>query len=150
VRTAVESVEEQARAANLSVEWEGPDDSFSAMIDHDGLHDIVHHLLNNAIKFTEDGDTITVRLRETDDMIVLVVADTGIGMDPGRVPELLKPFRQASTGLDRSHEGCGVGLAVVQRWVGAMSGTVDVETAKGEGTTVTVRLPRAPTLSRTD
>ncbi|HKL87723.1 MAG TPA: ATP-binding protein, partial [Salinibacter sp.] len=145
VRTAVEAVEEQARAANLSLEWDGPEASLSAVVDHDGLHDIVHHLLNNAIKFTEDGDTVTVRLRETDDWIVLTVADTGIGMDPARVPELLKPFRQASTGLDRSHEGCGVGLAIVQRWADAMGGTVDVETARGEGTTVTVGLPKTPT-----
>lgn len=142
VRTVVESFREQARAADVSLDWAPPDTSPDALIDADGLHDIVHQLLDNAIKFTEAGGTVTVRLHDAGDPVVLDVADTGIGMAPDRVPDLVGAFRQGSTGLDRSHEGCGVGLALVWRWVDAMGGTVDVDTALGEGTTVKVRLPR--------
>jgi len=142
VRTVVASFADEAPAASLTFDWNSPDASLDALLDHDGLHDVLRHLLDNAIKFTEVGGTVTVRLDATDDIIVLAVADTGIGMDPGRVPELFAPFRQASTGLDRSYEGCGLGLAIVQGWTDAMGGTVNVETAPGAGTTVTVRLPR--------
>jgi signal transduction histidine kinase len=113
-----------------------------AALDAGGLHDVLRQLLDNAVTFTEAGGTVAVRLRKAGDEVVLGVADTGIGMDPGRVPALFEPFRQASTGLNRSHEGCGLGLAIVQGWVEAMGGLVGVETAQGEGTTVTVPLPR--------
>jgi PAS domain S-box-containing protein len=143
-RAAVEAVEEQAREAGLSIEWEGPDEPLDAVLDRDGLQDVVRHLLDNAVTFTEAGGTVAVRLGAEDRFVVLVVADTGMGMEPAEVPELFAPFRQASTGLDRTHEGCGLGLTIVQRWVDVMGGTVDVDTAPGEGTTVTVRLPHGP------
>lgn len=143
VRSVVESFEEQAREAGLSLDLDAPDDVLDARVDSSGLHDVLHHLLDNAIRFSEAGDTVTVRLHGAGDAVVVEVADTGLGMDPDRVPELFAPFRQGSTGLDRTHEGCGVGLALVQGWVDVMGGTVDIETALGEGTTVTVHLPHA-------
>jgi len=93
-----------------------------------------------------DAECTTGRLHDADNAVVVEAADTGIGMNPDQVPELFSSFRRASTGLDRSHEGCGVGLTLTQGWVDVMGGTVEVETAKGDGTTVTVRLPQAPTV----
>jgi signal transduction histidine kinase len=143
-RAVVAAFEERAREAEVALEWNGPEGALDAVLDADGLRDVLRHLLDNAVAFTEAGGTVTVRLGAAGDEVVLAVADTGIGMDPARVSELTVPFRQASTGLDRTHEGCGLGLSIVQGWVTALAGTVDVETALGAGTTVTVRLPRAP------
>jgi len=62
-------------------------------------------------------------------------------MDPDRVPELFEPFRQESEGPGRTYEGTGLGLAVTKQAVEQMGGTIDVETAKGEGSRFTVRFP---------
>jgi signal transduction histidine kinase len=71
------------------------------------------------------------------------VTDTGIGMDPDVVPQLFEPFRQASEGLDRTYEGVGLGLTIVQRAVDAMNGRLDIDTTPGEGTAIIVWLPAA-------
>ena len=73
--------------------------------------------------------------------MVLEVEDTGIGMEPSVAEDLFEPFRQASEGFDRAYEGTGVGLAVTQKTVEQMGGTIAVETAMGEGSCFTVRLP---------
>jgi signal transduction histidine kinase len=64
-------------------------------------------------------------------------------MEPEKVPELFEPFSQASTGIGRSYEGSGLGLALTRKVVRRMDGTVEVETAPGEGTCFTVWLPAA-------
>ncbi|WP_263786891.1 PAS domain-containing protein [Salinibacter grassmerensis] len=74
---------------------------------------------------------------------VLEVEDTGIGMDPEAAESLFEPFRQASEGWSREYEGTGIGLAVTREAAQQMGGTIEVDTAEGEGTRVTVRLPLA-------
>jgi signal transduction histidine kinase len=65
-----------------------------------------------------------------------------VGIDPDRVEALFKAFEQGSTGPGRSYEGSGLGLAVTKRLVNRMDGTIDVDTAEGEGTCFTIALPR--------
>jgi Signal transduction histidine kinase len=71
------------------------------------------------------------------------VEDTGIGMDPAAMEDLFDPFRQESEGISRDYEGTGLGLAVTRKALQQMEGTIEVETEKGEGTCITVQLPRA-------
>ena len=70
------------------------------------------------------------------------VEDTGIGMEPDRVEQLFDAFEQASTGTNRLHEGSGLGLALVERLVNQMGGSIEVDTEKGVGTCFTVRIPQ--------
>jgi PAS domain S-box-containing protein len=106
------------------------------------LAQVAEHLVSNAVKFTEEGEVrIATTLTDTDAR--LVVADTGIGIAPDYFDELFEPFSQGDNRLNRNYEGSGLGLAIVKRLVGAMNGTIDVKSTQGEGTTVTVTLPRA-------
>jgi signal transduction histidine kinase len=73
----------------------------------------------------------------------LEVEDTGIGMDPEVAEVLFEPFRQASEGISREYEGTGIGLAVTREAVDQMGGSIEVDTQKGQGTCMTVRLPLA-------
>jgi signal transduction histidine kinase len=138
---AVDAARDRAREAGLALSTEGLDRPVEAVLDRDGLHDILEALLDNALTFTDTGG-VTVRLHVDDAALRVEVADTGVGMPPDRVPALFEPFRRAPPDDGPPPEGSGLGLALVQGWVDAMGGTVDVETAPGAGTVVTVRLPR--------
>lgn len=115
----------------------------SARADEGGVHIALRNLISNAIKYTENGGEVYVRAYQTDEAAVLEVEDTGIGMDPDAVERLFQPFRQASEGWDREHEGTGIGLAVTQKVVRRMGGTIEVSTEKGTGTCFVVRLPKS-------
>ena len=115
-----------------------------ARADPDALQVVLTNLIGNAVKFTPgEGRTIEGRAREDAGQILVEVEDPGIGMDPNEVSSLFEAFRQASSGLDRTHEGPGLGLTVTKRLLDLLGGTIEVETERGEGTCVTVRLPAA-------
>ncbi|WP_255604274.1 CHASE domain-containing protein [Oscillochloris sp. ZM17-4] len=113
-------------------------------IDAKRLKQILVNLLGNAIKFTPEGGQ--VRLDVVADAergaVAFAVADTGIGVAPEDMGRLFQPFTQLDAGLDRQHEGTGLGLALVRRLVDLLGGSVRVESAgAGQGCQFTVELP---------
>ncbi|MEX0746527.1 MAG: ATP-binding protein, partial [Rhodothermales bacterium] len=86
------------------------------LTDGEILRTILHHLIDNAVKFTHVG-SIRVNIEEERHGVRIQVEDTGIGIDPSFLPELYAPFKQASEGLGRTYEGSGLGLTVVRRLV---------------------------------
>ena len=112
-------------------------------VDVDATERIVDELVRNAIEFSEAGDQARVWVQDDDpEHVTVTVEDTGGGMKEERLNELLRPFEQASVGRDRTHEGTGLGLTVVYHLVQLLDGTIEVESEKGEGTRITVMLPR--------
>ncbi|BBM73740.1 sensor histidine kinase [Rhodothermus marinus] len=107
------------------------------------LERAVEHLLDNAIKFTERGG-VTVRFRQVEDQVGIVVEDTGIGIPEAALPHVFDEFWQASSGIGRTHEGLGLGLAVARRFVEIMGGRIEVESTPGRGSRFTIWLPAAP------
>jgi cell cycle sensor histidine kinase DivJ len=102
---------------------------------------VLINLLSNAIKFTPAGGQVTVVARRERDRIVLIVSDTGIGIAEEDLPKLGDPFFQALSSYDRRHEGTGLGLSVVRGLIGLHGGSLTIESAPDEGTSVTVSLP---------
>lgn len=112
-------------------------------VDVDATERIVDELVRNAIEFSEAGDQARVWVQDDDpEHVTVTVEDTGVGMKEERLDELLRPFEQASVGRDRTHEGTGLGLTVVYHLVQLLDGTIEVKSEKGEGTRITVMLPR--------
>jgi PAS domain S-box-containing protein len=110
------------------------------------LKQVLVNILGNAIKFTPDGGLVRLVARAdgiTGDLVVEVV-DSGIGMDPRDIPLALEPFRQVDGKLARRYEGTGLGLPLSKAFVELHGGTLGVESALGEGTKVTIRLPTDP------
>ncbi len=101
---------------------------------------IVMNLLSNALKFTFAGG-VTVRLREDDRAAQLTVSDTGIGIEPADQDRLFERFHRVVGARSRSHEGTGIGLALVAELADLHGGAVAVESAPGEGSSFTVRVP---------
>jgi CheY-like chemotaxis protein/anti-sigma regulatory factor (Ser/Thr protein kinase) len=102
------------------------------------------NLLSNACKFTEHG-TITLEVtRETGNgaaWITFRVTDTGIGMTPEQMGKLFQPFTQADASTTRQYGGTGLGLAITRHFCQMMEGDISVESAPGQGSTFTIRLP---------
>jgi signal transduction histidine kinase len=106
------------------------------------IHQIVTNLLSNALKFSAAGSLVQLNVRGTDDTLELVVTDAGIGIPESDLEHIFEPFFRASNiGEVR---GTGLGMAIVRDCVDIQEGTLDVKSVKGEGTTVTIRLPRQP------
>ncbi len=103
------------------------------------LRQIVSNLVDNAVKFTPTG-RVHVDLESWGAAVRIVVSDTGVGIDPSFRSHLFEPFTQESDGRTRTHEGVGLGLALTKRMLDLLGGTVEVESTKGEGTTVVVHV----------
>lgn len=101
---------------------------------------VVLNLLSNALKFTFDG-TIRVAVRDERGQAVVTVADTGVGVPGHELPRLFERFHRMENARARSHEGSGIGLALVRELVALHGGTIAADSREGEGTVFTVRLP---------
>jgi signal transduction histidine kinase/DNA-binding response OmpR family regulator len=112
-------------------------------VDREMWEKIVFNLLSNALKFTFTG-FIAVSLRRSADLprnLELVVHDTGVGIAANELPRLFERFHRVQGTRARTYEGAGIGLALTQELIKLHGGTIGVESAVGEGTTVTVSLP---------
>jgi PAS domain S-box-containing protein len=110
------------------------------LLDLDMWEKIVLNLLSNAVKFTFDGG-IEIGLRMVGDDAYLRVRDSGVGIPADELPLLFQRFHQVQGVAGRSHEGSGIGLALVRELVELHDGDIDVASEVGEGTTFTVRIP---------
>jgi PAS domain S-box-containing protein len=142
-RSAVESNRQRAEAKGLTIELVAPSPPIRAQANGEAMSQVLSHLVDNAIKFTEAGGAVTVRLRQADDRVTIEVEDTGVGISEEAQSDIFRPFAQESKGLDRQFEGSGLGLAVAKLLVGEMNGTIEVESEKGTGSRFIVSLPPA-------
>ena len=106
------------------------------------LQQVVTNLLSNAVKFTPAGGRIDVRLTRQSGHAQLTVSDTGEGIEPDVLRHIFEPFHQADSGTRRTHQGLGLGLAIVRQLVEAHGGRVHAESAgRGKWATFVVELP---------
>jgi signal transduction histidine kinase len=143
VTSTADDFREAAAQNGVSITTEQPDHPLVVLLDPHYVARICTHLMSNAIKFSEeDGAPIVIGARADGGAAVLWVEDDGIGIDPSFQPHVYDEFAQASSGYDRTHDGNGLGLTITKRLVDRMGGSLDLDSTPGEGTRVTVRLPR--------
>ncbi|WP_434743255.1 SpoIIE family protein phosphatase [Micromonospora sp. SH-82] len=109
-------------------------------VDREMWEKVVFNLLSNAVKFTFDGE-IRVRIGDGDGMVHLRVTDTGVGIAPDELPHVFDRFHRVSGARARTHEGTGIGLALVKELVEMHGGRVEVRSRPDEGSTFTVTVP---------
>src|SRR5579875_33288 len=110
-------------------------------VDREMWEKIILNLLSNAFKFTLEGG-IRVELRSLDKHVELEVSDTGVGIAPDALPHIFERFYRARDIRARTHEGSGIGLALVQELAQLHGGTVQVRSTVGKGTSFVVSIPR--------
>lgn len=139
-------VQAQAQAKNITLRVEVPQGLPDLLVDERRLRQVLINLLNNAVKFTPAGGTVTLRATglDTDSdapWLRLTVSDTGIGIAPEDMAKLFKPFVQIDSTLNRQYGGTGLGLALVQRIVDLHGGQVHVTSTLASGSHFSVDLP---------
>jgi two-component system cell cycle sensor histidine kinase PleC len=110
--------------------------------DRRAMKQIAINLLSNAVKFTPDGGKITVRSRALNDSVVLMIADTGIGITRQSLLRLGRPFEQVESQLTKTYHGSGLGLAIAKSLTRLHGGSMRLRSKIGCGTVVYVTIPR--------
>nr|WP_244257260.1 SpoIIE family protein phosphatase [Kitasatospora cineracea] len=131
-----------AQRAGLVLEVDCAPLSAPVPVDPELWEKVVFNLLGNALKFTFEG-TVRVRVRERDGWALVTVEDTGVGVPAAELPRLFDRFHRVEDGRARSHEGSGIGLALVKELVDLHGGTITAASEPGRGTAFTVSLPLA-------
>jgi len=121
----------------------------SVVADRRAVKQIIVNLLSNAVKFTPDDGKVIVRSQELNDSIVLVIADTGIGIASDSLRRLGKPFEQVESQLTKTYQGSGLGLAIARSLTNLHGGTMRLRSKLGTGTVVRITLPRDPQKTKT-
>jgi PAS domain S-box-containing protein len=106
------------------------------------LHKVLCNVIDNAIKYTEQGE-VKVNLSEVNDKVVIKIIDTGIGIPQENLDQIFEPFRQGSEGLNRKYEGMGLGLSITKKYVELLKGKINFDSEQGSGTEVTITLPKS-------
>ncbi|MFP4600113.1 MAG: PAS domain-containing protein [Persicimonas sp.] len=141
VSHVVDELEPLAAQKNVPVHFNAAETTHEHIcLDATAIRRIVTNLVDNAIKFTDDGE-VSVSVRQDEQRARIEVRDTGIGISESMLANLFEPFKQASMGLSRKYEGSGLGLAVVKELVEILGGDIEVSSERGVGSCFRVSLP---------
>ena len=118
---AIRTTKPLAERKNLTLELECAEDVGMVSGDLRRIEQVILNLLSNAIKFTETG-SVRVECSKREDMVMIRVIDTGIGIQQADIETIFKPFSQLDTGLTRQYEGTGLGLSITKKLLDMMRG----------------------------
>jgi len=139
LRRVVVTAEPQWAAKRLNIHLELPKTEVHA--DEDLLNQVWLNIFGNSIKFAPEGGDIFIELRAKNGEIAVVFRDTGIGIAEDDLRRVFERFYMADKSRNRKAGGSGLGLAIVKRVVELHGGSVEIDSAVGKGTSVTVILP---------
>jgi two-component system OmpR family sensor kinase len=124
----------------VSVDFVFPEDEVVATFDRERVLQVASILLDNAVKYTPAGGNVTVRVGEREDRVELAVSDTGVGIPEDQLPLVFERFYRADAA--RAERGAGLGLPIARQIAEAHSGTIEVESKPGLGSTFVLLIPK--------
>ena len=134
----------QTQEKNLSIKTNCKLENLYIHTDLKAIQSILNNLIDNSIKFTSYGG-ITLNIDKieqfSNEFAVIEIIDTGIGIAEENMDTIFEAFRQASEGLARSHEGTGLGLTLIKKYIQLLGGKIEVKSKLGEGSTFIVYIP---------
>jgi len=136
------AIEPRARLRSHHLSLLVHDNVGAAEIDAEQVQRAIVNLLVNAVNYTPPGGDITLLASGLDDVVEIVVTDTGVGIDPDELPRLFTRFFRGKFAVREAVQGAGLGLAITKTIVEGHGGTVEVQSTVDQGSTFTIRLPR--------
>jgi len=140
ISEVVEMIHPQALQKNISLRYIDGENLQPIKSDYVKCRHILQNLVTNAVKFTEVGG-VEISVEEKAEIIRIVVADTGIGIDQEHLSFIFEEFRQADGSSSRKYGGTGLGLAIAKKYTEMLGGTIEVESKRGTGSKFTLILP---------
>jgi len=141
IEDIVISVVEYAKANEIEIIFDTDIEERVIACDYDKIERIMLNLVSNAIKFTPKGGKIEVTIKDESSNILIIVKDTGIGIEKQKIDTIFQRFVQVNNLCTGKNEGSGIGLALVKSLVELHNGKIWAESELGVGTTIYVRLP---------
>ncbi len=141
--SAIDTFQSKAKDESIELQCSCDDEVDVISGDEVRLRQILHHLIDNAIKFTPAGGTVSLDAVSDPgtNVIHIAVCDTGVGIAKDQIPLLFNSFHQLDSSIRREHSGTGLGLSLVSQLVELHGGSVSVESEPGEGSRFIVTLP---------
>jgi hypothetical protein len=142
IEAALNTVRPAAQAKAITILYFNNSKVSPILGDATRLQQVMWNLLSNAVKFTPPKGQVQIRLRQIEDSVIIIVSDTGQGIEPKFLPYVFDRFRQADSSSTRLQGGLGLGLSIVRHLVELHGGTVQAQSpGLGEGTTFTLKFP---------
>jgi signal transduction histidine kinase len=141
VTSIADDYAERADGKGLDLVVQVPSRPVTTVTDRTAAGQILRNLVDNAVKFTYEGEVI-VTLADREDRVIVTVRDTGVGIGPEFQSQLFEDFQQESKGLTREYPGSGIGLAVSKRFADLIDASIEIESEPDRGTEVRVSFPR--------
>ena len=141
VEQIVDTMSISAQKSKVTLAYVKGTDAEQAYVDRDKINQVVVNIISNAIKYTPEGETVTVLCGSRDGAVYISVSDTGIGIPEKDLPHIFDRFYRVDKARSRKQGGTGLGLAIAKEIVEAHKGTISIDSEYGRGTTVTVNLP---------
>ena len=155
IRSALASIEAKANRFGIEIHYEGSDASTiggvlderrRCVCDAQKIYQVLLNLLDNAIKYSDPGAQVDVRVLDDADYVIMRVSDTGVGIPEDDLPNLFDRFYRVDKDRSRTTGGSGLGLAISKQIVEMHGGQLSVTSKVDTGSTFDVRLPKAPLL----
>lgn len=138
----IEIMQSRASEKDISINLDISDESLEINADQDKIKQVMLNLISNAIKYNKIAGDIGITVKESPMNVVINVSDTGPGIPPESLPHLFNKFYRVP-GMEKMTPGTGLGLSICKRIVDAHGGDIEVQSSLGNGSTFTVRLPKA-------
>ncbi|MDD8017627.1 MAG: ATP-binding protein [Bacteroidota bacterium] len=144
LKSVVDEMQTSATQRTISLSLVGDElKSIDIYGDKERLHQVLVNLIDNAIKYSEPKDRVTVAFHEKADTVAICVEDTGIGIAPQHLPRIFERFYRVDRDRSREVGGTGLGLAIVKHIVEAHNSTIEVDSLVGAGTKFTFEVTKS-------
>ena len=140
IQTAVQNCSSNIKKKNMSVSIEYPED-ITAMVDPSLMEQAIINLLDNAIKYSPEGKSITITVTKLGSYIEMRIQDNGNGIKKEHLTKIFNRFYRVDRGRSRNEGGTGLGLAIVKHIIQYHNGKIDVTSTKGSGSCFKISLP---------
>ena len=136
------SVLNYAEDKNIELVFDTEQEEIYSLIDTDLMEKIMLNILSNSIKYNKKNGHIDVNIKDTEQLIIISIKDTGVGIPKEKLKNIFERFERADRSTIKTSEGSGIGLSIVKQMVEALNGTIDISSVENKGTIVKIILQK--------